>query len=154
MLLQVRDLKTYFHTTTGHTRAVDGVSFDIEAGETFCLVGESGCGKSLTALSIMQLVPQPPGYYAGGALVYKGVALMRLPESEIRGLRGGEIAMIFQEPMTSLNPVLTVGYQLMEPLRHHQRLSHPAAYRKALALLEQVYIPDPAQRFHEYPHQL
>jgi peptide/nickel transport system ATP-binding protein len=154
MLLQVRDLKTYFHTKTGPARAVDGVSFDIEAGETFCLVGESGCGKSLTALSIMQLVPQPPGYYAGGALVYKGRDLMRLPESEIRRLRGREIAMIFQEPMTSLNPVLTVGYQLMEPLRHHQRLSESAARATALDLLARVYIPDPDQRFAAYPHQL
>ena len=154
MLLQVRDLKTYFHTKTGPARAVDGVSFDIEAGETFCLVGESGCGKSLTALSIMQLVPQPPGYYAGGALVYKGRDLMRLPEAEKRRLRGREIAMIFQEPMTSLNPVLTVGYQLMEPLRHHQRLSESAARAKALDLLAQVYIPDPEQRFAAYPHQL
>ena len=120
------------------------MSFDIEAGETFCLVGESGCGKSLTALSIMQLVPQPPGYYAGGALVYKGRDLMRLPESEIRRLRGREIAMIFQEPMTSLNPVLTVGYQLMEPLRHHQRLSESAARAKALDLLAQCISPTPS----------
>jgi ABC-type dipeptide/oligopeptide/nickel transport system ATPase subunit len=154
MLLHVYDLKTYFHTKTGPARAVDGVSFDIEAGETFCLVGESGCGKSLTALSIMQLVPQPPGYYAGGAVLYKGRDLMRLPETEKRRLRGREIAMIFQEPMTSLNPVLTVGYQLMEPLRHHQRLSEAAARAKALDLLAQVYIPDPAQRFAAYPHQL
>jgi peptide/nickel transport system ATP-binding protein len=154
MLLQVRDLKTYLHTKTGPARAVDGVSFDVAAGETFCLVGESGCGKSLTALSIMQLVPQPPGYYAGGAVMYKGRDLVRLPEAEKRRLRGREIAMIFQEPMTSLNPVLTVGYQLMEPLRHHQRLSESAARAKALELLAQVYIPDPQQRFAAYPHQL
>src|SRR5919109_1365645 len=154
MLLQVRDLKTYFHTEAGPARAVDGVSFDVEAGETMCLVGESGCGKSLTALSIMQLVPQPPGYYAGGSLVYKGHDLMRLPETEKRRLRGREIAMIFQEPMTSLNPVLTVGFQLMEPLRQHQHLSESRARQKALDLLAQVYIPDPLQRFAAYPHQL
>src|ERR671925_1751754 len=126
MLLQVRDLKTYFHTKAGPARAVDGVSFDVAAGETVCLVGESGCGKSVTALSVMQLVPQPAGYYAGGAILYKGQNLLRLPEVEKRHLRGRELAMIFQEPMTSLNPVLTVGYQLMEPLLYHQHLA-PAA---------------------------
>jgi peptide/nickel transport system ATP-binding protein len=154
MLLQVRNLKTYFHSKAGPARAVDGVSFDVAAGETVCLVGESGCGKSVTALSIMQLVPQPAGYYAGGSIVYKDRDLLRLPETTKRHLRGRELAMIFQEPMTSLNPVLTVGYQLMEPLRYHQRLSHTQARQRALGLLEQVHIPDPTQRFHEYPHQL
>jgi peptide/nickel transport system ATP-binding protein len=154
VLLQVRDLKTYFHTQAGPARAVDGVSFDIAAGETFCLVGESGCGKSVTALSIMQLVPQPAGYYAGGEILYKGQDLLRLPEAEKRRWRGREMSMIFQEPMTSLNPVLTVGYQLMEPLLYHQRLSQAEARDKALDLLTQVHIPDPAQRFAEYPHQL
>jgi peptide/nickel transport system ATP-binding protein len=154
VLLQVRDLKTYFHTQAGPARAVDGVSFDMAAGETFCLVGESGCGKSITALSIMQLVPQPAGYYAGGEILYKGQDLLRLPEAEKRRCRGREMAMIFQEPMTSLNPVLTVGYQLMEPLRYHQHLSQAQAREKALDLLTQVHIPDPAQRFAEYPHQL
>jgi peptide/nickel transport system ATP-binding protein len=154
MLLRVQDLKTYFHTPAGPSRAVDGVSFDIAAGETFCLVGESGCGKSVTALSIMQLVPQPTGYYAGGEILYKGQDLLRLPETEKRRQRGREMSMIFQEPMTSLNPVLTVGYQLMEPLRYHQQLSQADARDKALDLLAQVYIPDPAQRLAEYPHQL
>ena len=154
VLLQVRDLKTYFHTQAGPARAVDGVSFDIAAGETFCLVGESGCGKSITALSIMQLVPQPAGYYAGGQILYNGQDLLRLPETEKRRLRGREMSMIFQEPMTSLNPVLTVGYQLMEPLLYHQHLSQADAREKALDLLAQVHIPDPAQRFAEYPHQL
>src|SRR5262245_26235909 len=154
MLLHVQDLKTYLHTKAGPARAVDGVSFDVEAGETFCLVGESGCGKSLTALSIMQLVPQPPGYYAGGTVMYQGRDLMRLPEVEKRRIRGREIAMIFQEPMTSLNPVLTIGYQLMEPLRYHRHLSESAARAKALDLLAQVYIPDPEQRFGAYPHHL
>jgi peptide/nickel transport system ATP-binding protein len=154
MLLQVRDLKTYFHTSSGPARAVDGISFDIDAGETVCVVGESGCGKSVTALSIMQLVPQPAGFYAGGTILYKGRDLLRLPAAAQRHLRGPEMAMIFQEPMSSLNPVLTVGYQLMEPLRYHQRLSYPVARQKALTLLEQVHIPDPLQHFQEYPHQL
>jgi peptide/nickel transport system ATP-binding protein len=154
MLLRVRDLKTYFHTQAGPARAVDGVSFDVAAGETFCLVGESGCGKSVTALSVMQLLPQPAGYYAGGSIIYKDHDLLRLPEAEKRRLRGREMSMIFQEPMTSLNPVLTVGYQLMEPLLYHQRLSQAAARQKALHVLEQVHLPDPAQRFYEYPHQL
>jgi oligopeptide/dipeptide ABC transporter ATP-binding protein len=117
-------------------------------------VGEPGCGKSITALSILQLVPQPAGYYAGGSVVYQGQDLLRLPEAEKRRLRGREISMIFQEPMTSLNPVLTVGYQLMEPLLYHRRLSQAEARRKALELLDQVHLPDPPQRLHEYPHQL
>ena len=154
MLLQVHNLKTYFHTKMGPARAVDGVSFAIDVGETFCLVGESGCGKSVTALSVMQLLSQPAGYNAGGAIVYKGQDVLRLPETEKRRLRGSEMAMIFQEPMTSLNPVLSVGYQLMEPLWRHQHLSRVEARRKALALLEQVQIPDPQQRLWEYPHQL
>ncbi|GIX47833.1 MAG: ABC transporter ATP-binding protein [Candidatus Tectimicrobiota bacterium] len=154
MLLDVRDLKTYFRTKWGPARAVDGVSFSLDAGETFALVGESGCGKTVTALSIMQLVPQPAGYYAGGAILYKGRDLMRLPEVEKRRLRGRELSMIFQEPMSSLNPVLTIGYQLMEPLRYHQRLSPAAARKKALELLELVRLPDPEQRLQQYPHQL
>ena len=154
MLLRVRDLKTYFGHPQAPARAVDGISFEISEGETFSLVGESGCGKSVTALSIIQLVPQPSGFYAGGSIEYKGVDVLRLPEAEKRNLRGREISMIFQEPMTSLNPVLTVGYQLMEPLRRHQRLSRAEARRKAIALLGQVNIPDPEQRFEEYPHQL
>jgi len=154
MLLHVQDLKTYFRTKAGPARAVDGVSFDIAAGETFCLVGESGCGKSVAALSIMQLVPAPAGYHAGGSIVYKGQDVLRLSEARKRRLRGREIAMIFQEPMTSLNPVLTVGYQLVEPLLYQQRMSPDAARQKALTLLEQVQLPDPEQRFYEYPHQL
>ena len=116
MLLRVRELKTYFHTKEGPAQAVDRVSFEIAEGETFCLVGESGCGKSVTALSIIQLIPQPSGYYAGGSIEYKGRDIVRLPEFEKRKFRGSEISMIFQEPMTSLNPVLTVGFQLMEPV--------------------------------------
>jgi len=154
MLLRVRDLKTYFHTKEGPARAVDGVSFDIAEGETVALVGESGSGKSVTALSVMQLVPQPAGYYAGGQIEFQGQDLLRLSEAEKRKLRGRAMAMIFQEPMTSLNPVLTVGFQLMEPLLYHQGLNRTVAQEKALSLLEQVHIPDPEQRFSEYPHQL
>ena len=154
MLLRVRDLKTYFGSPSAPARAVDGVSFEIAEGETYSLVGESGCGKSVTALSIIQLVPQPSGFHAGGAIEYKGQEIIRLPESEKRKLRGRDISMIFQEPMTSLNPVLTVGYQLMEPLRRHRGLGRREARERAVELLGQVNIPDPEQRVNEYPHQL
>ncbi|HEY3323731.1 MAG TPA: dipeptide ABC transporter ATP-binding protein [Planctomycetota bacterium] len=154
MLLRVRDLKTYFGSAENPARAVDGVSFDINEGETYSLVGESGCGKSVTALSIIQLVPQPSGFYAGGSIEYKGQDILALPESEKRKLRGADISMIFQEPMTSLNPVFTVGFQLMEPIRRHQHLGRAEARKKAVSLLGQVNIPDPEQRFEEYPHQL
>lgn len=154
MLLRVHDLKTYFHTKEGPAKAVDGVSFEIDAGETVALVGESGCGKSITALSIIQLVPRPAGYHPSGVIEFLGQDLMQLPEAEKRKLRGSAISMIFQEPMTALNPVLTVGYQLMEPLLRHQGLTQAEAERKAIDLLGQVHIPDPAQRFREYPHQL
>ena len=154
MLLKVRDLKTFFGNRQAPSRAVDGISFDIAEGETYSLVGESGCGKSVTALSIIQLVPPPSGYHAAGSIEYKGRDIMRLSEAEKRKLRGREISMIFQEPMTSLNPVFTVGFQLMEPLRRHQRLSRTEARKKAVELLGQVNIPDPEQRFGEYPHQL
>ncbi len=154
MLLRVQNLKTHFRTKEGPARAVDGISFEIEEGKTFALVGESGCGKSVTALSIIQLIPQPAGYYAGGSIEYKGRDLLRLSEFEKRKLRGSEISMIFQEPMTSLNPVLTVGFQLTEPLARHQGFGRAEARKKALELLDQVNIPDPEQRFREYPHQL
>ena len=154
MLLRVRDLKTYFHTREGIARAVDGVSFDVAEGETVALVGESGSGKSVTALSIMQLVPRPAGHYAGGSIEFQGRDILRLSEAEKRKLRGSAVSMIFQEPMTSLNPVLTVGFQVMEPLIYHQNLSRPDARKKAISLLEQVHIPDPERRFYEYPHQL
>jgi peptide/nickel transport system ATP-binding protein len=154
MLLRVRDLKTYFHTREGTARAVDGVSFDVAEGETVALVGESGSGKSVTALSIMQLVPRPAGHYAGGSIEFQGRDILRLSEAEKRKLRGSMVSMIFQEPMTSLNPVLTVGFQVMEPLIYHQNLSRFDARKKAISLLEQVHIPDPERRFYEYPHQL
>ena len=154
MLLRVSNLKTYFHTREGTARAVDGVSFDVAEGETVALVGESGSGKSVTALSIMQLVPRPAGHYAGGSIEFQGRDILRLSEAEKRKLRGSAVSMIFQEPMTSLNPVLTVGFQVMEPLIYHQNLSRPDARKKAISLLEQVHIPDPERRFYEYPHQL
>src|SRR5215470_6136434 len=154
MLLRVRDLKTYFHTKEGPAKAVDGISFNIEAGETVALVGESGCGKSMTALSIIQLVPQPAGYHPSGSIEFLGQDIMQLPETEKRRLRGSAISMIFQEPMTALNPVLTVGYQLTEPLVRHQGLTRGEAERRAIDLLRQVHIPDPARRVREYPHQL
>ena len=154
MLLRVENLKTYFRTKAGPARAVDGVSFEIAAGETLALVGESGSGKSVTALSLLQLIPEAIGYHAGGSIVYQGQDITQLSAVEKRKLRGNQIAMIFQEPMTALNPVLTVGFQLMEPLRYHQHSSPDEAYQRAIDLLAQVHIPAPEQRFHEYPHQL
>ncbi len=152
-LLTVRDLKTYFRTSEGLAQAVDGVSFDIHEGQTFALVGESGCGKSVTALSIIQLVPEPAGYIAGGEILYKDTDITRLSEQEKRRIRGNEISMIFQEPMTSLNPVLTIGDQIVEAIRLHQHLDRNAAKHKALEMLDMVGIPTPVQRFKDYPHQ-
>ena len=154
ILLQVRDLKTHFHTSEGIARAVDGISFEIRRGETFALVGESGCGKSVTALSIIQLIHKPAGFIAGGSIEYKGRDIVRIPEVEKRRLRGNDISMIFQEPMTSLNPVLSVGDQIVEVVRRHQQLAAAAARGQALEMLEMVGIPEPGQRFGEYPHQL
>ena len=154
LLLRVRDLKTYFRTKAGPARAVDGVSFDLAAGETLALVGESGSGKSVTALSIVQLIPEAVGYHAGGSIEYLGQDITRLSEADKRRLRGSQIAMIFQEPMTALNPVLSVGFQLVESLRHHRRYSPGEARQRAVELLRQVNIPDPAKRFEEYPDQL
>ncbi|MCS7216746.1 MAG: ABC transporter ATP-binding protein [Candidatus Bipolaricaulota bacterium] len=159
-LLQVQDLKTYFYTEDGVVKAVDGVSFAIEPQQTLGVVGESGCGKSVTALSIMGLVPMPPGRIVGGHIyLYKDgntVDLTTLPPKgkEYRAIRGKEIAMIFQEPMTSLNPVFTIGYQIMEAIMLHQKVSKKEARRKAIEMLRQVGIPEPEQRVDEYPHQL
>ncbi|MHC4607997.1 MAG: ABC transporter ATP-binding protein, partial [Planctomycetota bacterium] len=154
VLLKVRDLKTYFRTSEGTARAVDGVSFDIRRGESFALVGESGCGKSVTALSIIQLIQRPAGYIAGGTIEYRGRDIVRIPETEKRKLRGNEISMIFQEPMTSLNPVFTVGQQITEVLRRHQGLGRAEARKQAIAMLDLVKIPEPEMRFSEYPHQM
>ena len=154
MVLRVDNLKTYFRTKDGPARAVDGVSFTIAKGETLALVGESGSGKSVTALSILQLIPEATGYHAGGSITYQGQDITQLSAVEKRKLRGKQIAMIFQEPMTALNPVLTVGFQLLESLRYHQHSSPDEAYHRAIDLLTQVNIPAPEQRFGEYPHQL
>jgi len=153
-LLWVQGLKTYFRTSEGLAKAVDDVSFEIRQGEIFALVGESGCGKSVTALSIIQLVPQPAGFIAGGEIYYKGMEITCLSEWEKRKIRGNEISMIFQEPMTSLNPVLKIGEQIVEAIKLHQGLSGASANQKAIEMLERVGIPEPKQRFHEYPHQL
>jgi len=152
-LLEVKDLQTHFLTRGGVVRAVDGVSWDIEEGETVALVGESGCGKSVTALSIMRLVSLPAGRIVGGRIIFKGRDLLTLGEDEMRRVRGREIGMIFQEPMTSLNPVLTIGRQLTEGLEIHLGMSHADAHRRAVELLGLVGIPDPARRLPQYPHQ-
>ena len=153
-LIEVRDLRSYFRTGRGPARAVDGVSFAIQPGEVFALVGESGSGKSVTALSILQLLARPAGYIAGGSILFEGRDLARLSPVEIRSVRGNRISMIFQEPMTALNPVLTVGFQIMEALRKHQQMSRAEAQAMAVELLARVGIPDPARRLEEYPHQL
>jgi oligopeptide transport system ATP-binding protein len=152
-LLSVRNLKTRFATDRGTVRAVDGVSFDLEEGEVLGLVGESGSGKSVTALSIMRLVPEPPGHVIADALSFDGTDLLRLSEAQAREVRGAAMAMIFQDPMRSLNPVLTIGRQITEVLRRHQRLASRAARRRAIELLETVGIPLAEQRLTAYPHQ-
>src|SRR5438128_1784870 len=153
-ILQVDDLRTWFFTRDGVVRAVDGVSFRVIPGETLAIVGESGCGKSVTALSVLRLIPSPPGRIVSGVIRFDGRDLLRLSEPEMRDVRGNDISMIFQEPMTSLNPVLTIGHQIAEALRLHQDLSKSAAAEKAVEMLRLVKIPEPAQRAREYPHQL
>ena len=153
-LLSVQNLKTYFRTPEGLARAVDGISFDIKPNEIFALVGESGCGKSVTALSIIQLIAQPAGFIADGAIYYKGQDITRLSEVEKRKVQGNDIAMIFQEPMTSLNPVFTIGNQISEAIEEHQDLRGPAARNAAIEMLDLVGIPEPAARYDEYPHQM
>jgi peptide/nickel transport system ATP-binding protein len=152
-LLEIDNLQTHFRTPDGINRAVDGVSFHVEAGETLAVVGESGCGKSVTAMSVLRLIPEPPGKIAG-SIRFDGRDLLKLSEREMRNIRGNEISMIFQEPMTSLNPVLTVGRQIGETLRLHQGLDKRAADARAVAMLNLVGIPEAARRVHEYPHQL
>ncbi len=153
-LLDVRDLRTTFRTDEGELAAVDGVSFSVDAGKTLAIVGESGCGKSVTALSIMGLVPQPPGRIAAGSIRFEDQELLGLPPQAMQDLRGNAMAMIFQEPMSSLNPAFTVGDQIVEGLLRHQRITRSQATQQALAMLEKVRIPAPAQRLHEYPHKL
>jgi len=152
-LLQVRGLQTYFHTEAGVAKAVDGVSFDIMSGEVLGLVGESGSGKSVTALSIIRLIPDPPGKIVGGSIAYKGQDLLALSWEDIRKVRGNEISMIFQEPMTSLNPVFTIGMQVMEVILQHNDVSRKEAFDRAVNMLELVGIPDAARRMNDYPHQ-
>jgi oligopeptide/dipeptide ABC transporter ATP-binding protein len=151
-LLEVRNLHTTFRTSGGLVRAVDGVSWDVQEGETVALVGESGCGKSVSALSIMRLVSEPAGRIEGGEIVYKGRDLLKLSDEEMRSVRGREIGMIFQEPMTSLNPVLTIGRQLTEGLEIHLKMTPEQAQARAVELLGMVGIPDPARRLKQYPH--
>ena len=153
-LLEVKNLKTYFYTDEGVVKSVDDVSFDVEKGKTLGIVGESGCGKSITSLSIMQLVETPPGKIVGGEIIYQGENLLEKNKDQMRKIRGGEIAMIFQEPMTSLNPVFTVGKQIMEALRLHTDLDKEKAKERAIEMLKLVKIPLPEKRFNEYPHQL
>ena len=152
-LLEVQDLRTYFKVKAGRVRAVDGVSFAIKSGEKLGVVGESGCGKSVTALSIMRLLPQPPAEYAGGSVLFEDEDLLDLQESAMRKIRGGKIGMIFQDPMTCLNPTMNVGKQIGEALRIHLKLGKDEAQKRAIALLEQVGIPAAAERINSFPHQ-
>jgi peptide/nickel transport system ATP-binding protein len=153
-VLEVEDLQTCFYTRNGLIRAVDGVSFALKRGETLAIVGESGCGKSVTALSIMRLIADPPGRVVGGCVKLDGVDLFSLDEDAMRAIRGNHISMIFQEPMTSLNPVMTIGRQIAESFLLHQDLSRRAARARAVEMLQLVGIPEPGQRIREYPHQL
>src|SRR4249919_2414845 len=153
-LIQVKNLQTSFFTPEGEVRAIDGVSFDISEGKTLGLVGESGCGKSVTSLSIMRLIQSPPGKIVGGEIFYRGRDLLKLSNEEMRRIRGNEISMIFQEPMTSLNPVFTIGNQISEAIILHQGLSKRDALAKSIEMLQKVGIATPERRVHEYPHQL
>jgi peptide/nickel transport system ATP-binding protein len=152
-LLEVANLQIHFRTESGVNRAVDGVSLHVNEGETLAVVGESGCGKSVTALSILRLVPEPPGKVAG-SIRFEGNELLNIPDRELRDIRGNAISMIFQEPMTSLNPVLTVGRQIGESLRLHQGLGRRASEERVTEMLSLVGIPEPRQRMSQYPHQL
>lgn len=153
-ILEVKNLCTEFVTEAGVLRAVDDVSFSVKKGKTIGIVGESGCGKSVTSLSIMRLIASPPGRISSGEILYKGQDLLKLPISEMRNIRGNEISMIFQEPMTSLNPVFTVGDQIVEAIRLHQKASRTEALDRAREMLKLVGIPSPEKRLDDYPHQL
>jgi oligopeptide/dipeptide ABC transporter ATP-binding protein len=153
-LLEVQGLRTWFHTDEGVAKAVDGVTYTVKKGETLGVVGESGCGKSVTALSVMQLLPMPPGQFEGGKILFRGQDLLTKSDDEMREIRGNEIAMIFQEPMSALNPVFTVGDQIMETVMLHRGLDKEAARAHAIEMLQKVGIPSPEQRVDEYPHQL
>jgi peptide/nickel transport system ATP-binding protein len=153
-LLEIEDLRTYFFTRDGIVRAVDGVSLGVGRGETLGVVGESGCGKSVTSLSILRLIAEPPGRIVSGSIRFEGVDLLKLSEPEMRHIRGNEISMIFQEPMTSLNPVLTVSRQISETLMLHQGLDARRAAERAVAMLRLVKISEPERRAHQYPHEM
>ena len=153
-LLEIKGLKTQFFTSNGTVRAVDGISYDVEEGETVALVGESGCGKSVSALSILRLIPNPPGRIVGGSVRFMGQNLLDLDDDAIRHVRGRQISMVFQEPMTSLNPVLTIGLQLTETMEHHMGLSREEATTKAAEYLDMVGISDAGRRLKQYPHHL
>lgn len=153
-LLDIRNLSTYFYTGEGVVKAVDDVSFHIMEGETLAVVGESGCGKSVTSLSVMRLIPWPPGKIVGGEIDFQGRDILSMKDQEMQAIRGNEISMIFQEPMTSLNPVYTVGYQISEALQLHQKMNPKQALEKAVEMLRLVGIPLPDKRVNEYPHQL
>ena len=149
--LEVRDLRTYFYTEEGEVRAVDGLSYYVNLGESIGIVGESACGKSVSALSIMRLIPYPPGIIVGGEIIFKGQNLLQVSEEEMRHIRGNRIAMIFQEPMTSLNPVLTIRLQISESLELHRGMNKKTANEEALKLLKLVGLPDAEQRLGDYP---
>jgi oligopeptide/dipeptide ABC transporter ATP-binding protein len=153
-LLQVRNLTTQFFTSSGTVRAVDNITFDVDEGETVAVVGESGCGKSVSALSILRLVPWPPGKIVGGSINFRGQNLLEMNDADIRRVRGREISMVFQEPMTSLNPVLSIGLQLTETMQHHLGLSPAQALKRAAELLEMVGISEPKRRLAQFPHHL
>ena len=153
-LLDIRHLKTFFYTDTGVIKAVDDVDLAVNRRETVGLVGESGCGKSVLSLSVMRLVPDPPGKIVGGTMMYDGQDLLTLSSAQLRKIRGNRISMIFQEPMAALNPVYTIGNQITEHVVHHTKLPKKEAMNRAVELLHQVRIPSPEKRVHEYPHQL
>jgi peptide/nickel transport system ATP-binding protein len=154
IVLDVKDLQTVFFTNSGLFKAVDNLSFQVRRGETLAIVGESGCGKSVSALSVMRLVPDPPGRIVGGAVLLEGKDLLGLDRAEMRNIRGNRISMIFQEPMTSLNPVMRIGDQIAEAVRLHQTMMRKQAWDKAVEMLRLVRIPEPARRAQDYPHQL
>ncbi|MHC4268199.1 MAG: ABC transporter ATP-binding protein, partial [Planctomycetota bacterium] len=154
VVLEVRNLRTYFHTDEGVIPAVDGVDFTLKKGKTLCVVGESGCGKSVTAFTVMRLIPMPPGKVESGEVLYNGKNLVKFTENEMREIRGNEIAMIFQEPMTSLNPVYTIGNQIVEAIIIHQKVKPKEARKRAIKMLEKVGLPDAPKRVDEYPHQM
>ena len=153
-ILEVKGLKTIFHTEAGTVHAVDGLDFTLHENETLAIVGESGCGKSVASLSILRLIASPPGEIVSGQILYKGQDLLKLTKKEMVALRGNEISMIFQEPMTSLNPVFTIGYQLMDPFIFHKKCKKEEAAKLALEMLKKVGIPSPENVMHYYPHQL